>query len=97
LIPSWPSYPPFGRCPPNRIKLSATGDAYAAEPFIGHFLWEYCGHFPDRMSAFGAITRRTPFHMGITLLRIARNSWIDWEYRWRLVGEAKAILRALPC
>ncbi|MBE3065013.1 MAG: phosphotransferase [Spirochaetes bacterium] len=74
----------------------ATGDAHAAEPFIGHFLWEYCCHFPDRMSAFRAITRRTPFHMGITLLRIARNSWIDWEYRWRLVREAKAILRALP-
>ncbi len=74
----------------------ATGDAHAAEPFIGHFLWEYCCHFPDRMSAFRSITRRTPFHMGITLLRIARNSWIDWEYRWRLVREAKAILGALP-
>ena len=76
--------------------FEATGDAYAAEPFIGHFLWEYCCHLPDRMSAFRAITRRTPFHMGITLLRIARNSWIDSEYRWRLVREAKAILRGLP-
>ncbi len=76
--------------------FQATGDAHAAEPFIGHFLWEYCCHFPDRTSAFVAITRRAPFHMGITLLRIARNSWIDWEYRWRLVQEAKAILRALP-
>ncbi|OGV75265.1 MAG: hypothetical protein A3K19_02225 [Lentisphaerae bacterium RIFOXYB12_FULL_65_16] len=74
----------------------ATGDPHAAEPFIGHFLWEYCCHFPDRMRAFRAIIRRTPFHMGITLLRIARNSWIDWEYRWRLVSEAKAILRAMP-
>jgi serine/threonine protein kinase len=73
-----------------------TGDAYGAEPFIGHFLWEYCGHFPDRMSAFRSITRRIPFHMGITLLRIARNSWIDREYRWRLVREAKVILGALP-
>ena len=72
----------------------STGDPHAAEPFIGHFLWEYCSHFPDRVSAFRAVTRRTPFHMGITLLRIARNSWIDCEYRWRLVGEAKAILRA---
>ena len=76
--------------------FQATGDAYAAEPFIGHFLWEYCCHFPDRMTAFRAITRRTIFHMGITLLRIARNSWIGWEYRWRLVREAKAILRGLP-
>ena len=72
------------------------GDPGAAEPFIGHFLWEYCCHFPDRMSAFRAITRRIPFYMGITLLRIARNSWIDWEYRWRLVRHAKIILRALP-
>jgi hypothetical protein len=48
------------------------------------------------MRAFWAITRRVPFHIGITLLRIARNSWIDWEYRWRLVREAKAILGALP-
>ncbi len=72
------------------------GDPHAADPFIGHFLWEYCCHFPDRMSAFRAITRRIPFYMGITLLRIARNSWIDHDYRWRLVREAEQILRALP-
>ena len=76
--------------------FQAKGDPHAAEPFIGHFLWEYCCHFPDRMSAFRAITRRTPFYMGITLLRIARNSWIDQDYRWRLVQEAKQILRGLP-
>jgi hypothetical protein len=34
--------------------------------------------------------------MGITLLRIAGNSWIDREYRGRLIREAKAILRVLP-
>lgn len=72
------------------------GDPGAAEPFIGHFLWEYSCHFPDRMAAFKAITRRNPFYMGITLLRIARNSWIDRDYRWRLVQQAKKILRALP-
>jgi aminoglycoside phosphotransferase (APT) family kinase protein len=72
------------------------GNPANAEPFIGHFLWEYCCHFPDRASAFGAITRRIPFYMGITLLRIARNSWIDWGYRWQLVNQAKKILRALP-
>ena len=27
--------------------MAATGDKARAEPFIGHFLWEYCGHFPD--------------------------------------------------
>ncbi|MBU0991526.1 MAG: phosphotransferase [Proteobacteria bacterium] len=52
--------------------FQATGDAHAAEPFIGHFLWEYCCHFPDRLRAFRSITRRMPFHMGITLLRILK-------------------------
>ncbi|GFK95292.1 hypothetical protein NNJEOMEG_03151 [Fundidesulfovibrio magnetotacticus] len=72
------------------------GDPALAEPFIGHFLWEYCCHFPDRHAAFHAITRRIPFYMGITLLRIARNSWIDPDYRWRLVRHAQTILGALP-
>ena len=77
--------------------MQALNDPGAAEPFIGHFLWEYCCHLPDRMGAFAAITRRAPFYIGITLLRIARNSWIGPEYRWRLVQEATHILRALPC
>jgi len=75
--------------------MSANPDnPFAAEPFIGHFLWEYCGYFPDRDSAFRAITLRVPFYMGITLLRIARNSWIDETYRYRLIREAKQILAA---
>jgi len=73
-----------------------TGDFAGAEPFIGHFLWEYCCHLPDRMGAFEAITRRAPFYIGITLLRIARNSWISQDYRWRLIHEARQTLRALP-
>jgi aminoglycoside phosphotransferase (APT) family kinase protein len=75
--------------------LRATGDRWAAEPFIGHFLWEYCGHFPDREDAFRSVTRRIPFYQGITLLRIARNSWVDWEYRRRLIEEAKENMRAI--
>jgi hypothetical protein len=74
--------------------FQGTGNRFAAEPFIGHFLWEYCGHFPDRADAFRAITRRLPFYMGITLLRIARNSWIEPDYRWRLIEEARQVLRA---
>jgi aminoglycoside phosphotransferase (APT) family kinase protein len=73
--------------------MRATGNKDAAEPFIGHFLWEYACHFPNRDSAFQSITGRTPFYMGITLLRIARNSWVDPEYRHRLVNEAKECLR----
>lgn len=73
--------------------MNATGDKDAAEPFIGHFLWEYACHFPDRHSAFQSITGRTPFYMGITLLRIARNGWIEAAYRQQLINEAKACLR----
>jgi len=73
--------------------MCATGNKDAAEPFIGHFLWEYACHFPNRDSAFQSITGRTPFYMGITLLRIARNSWIEPEHRHRLISEAKECLR----
>lgn len=73
--------------------LRATGDAGRAEPFIGHFLWEYAGHFPDRQRAFAAITGRMPFYLGLTLLRIARNAWLDDAYRRQLIHEAKSILR----
>lgn len=72
--------------------LRATGDPRRAEPFIGHFLWEYAGYFPDRERAFAAITGRLPFYLGLTLLRIARNAWLDDGYRRLLVHEAKTIL-----
>lgn len=72
----------------------ATGNRHAAEPFIGHFLWEYACHFPDRNSAFEAITGRTPFYMAMTLLRIARNSWVDIDHRHLLITEARACLRS---
>jgi len=75
--------------------MRATGNRWAAEPFIGHFLWEYCGHFADRQDAFRSVTRRIPFYLGITLLRIARNSWVDWGYRRPLLEEAKENLRAI--
>lgn len=73
--------------------MQHTGDHWLAEPFIGHFLWEYACHFPDRDSAFAAITRRLPFHMGLTLLRIARNTWISGKYRRQLLDEAHTTLR----
>lgn len=74
--------------------MRATGNKDAAEPFIRHFLWEYACHFPNRDSAFVSISGRTPFYMGITLLRIARNDWVDPEYRRRLINEAKECLKA---
>ncbi|OLN28070.1 hypothetical protein DVDV_1816 [Desulfovibrio sp. DV] len=72
--------------------LQMTGNIDRAEPFVGHFLWEYAGHFPDREQTFAALTARLPFHLGLTLLRIARNSWLEDGYRNRLVHEAKVIL-----
>jgi serine/threonine protein kinase len=77
----------------QHFYLQATGDKFGAEPFIGHFLWEYACHFPDRERAFRSITSRVPFQMGLTLLRIARNDWIDAPHRQRLIQQAKVILR----
>jgi aminoglycoside phosphotransferase (APT) family kinase protein len=74
--------------------MSATGDRRRAEPFIGHFLWEYSCHFPDRNDAFESVTRRTPFYMALNLLRIARNDYIATDYRRALVLQAKKLLRA---
>jgi serine/threonine protein kinase len=71
-----------------------TSNPENAEPFIGHFLWEYSRHFTDRNAAFGAVTRRLPFYMGMTLLRIARNWWISPEYRPQLIERAKRMLRS---
>jgi aminoglycoside phosphotransferase (APT) family kinase protein len=74
--------------------MAATGDPNRAEPFIGHFLWEYSCHFPDRRRAFKSITRRVPYYMGLNLLRIARNGYISNHYGGRLVAQAKELLRA---
>ena len=70
------------------------GDWRSAEPFIGHFLWEYSSHFPDREQTFESITARTPYYMALNLLRIARNGYVSQDYRGRLVKQAKRLLRA---
>ena len=74
--------------------MSGTGDWQRAEPFIGHFLWEYASHLPDQQEAFASITARTPYYMGLNLLRIASNDYIDSHYGGKLVGQAKNLLRA---
>ena len=74
--------------------MSATGDRRRAEPFIGHFLWEYSCHFPDRRDAFRSITGRLPYYMALNLLRVARNDYISHDYGGRLVSQAKKLLRA---
>jgi serine/threonine protein kinase len=72
--------------------LQYTGNKYAAEPFISYFLKEYCSHFPDCRRAFASITARLPFYMGMNLLRIARNNYLDYFYRRKLIEEAKLTL-----
>jgi hypothetical protein len=74
--------------------MSATGDRHRAEPFIGHFLWEYACHFPDRHDAFASISARAPYYMALNLLRIARNDYISSDYGGQLVKQAKTLLRA---
>jgi Ser/Thr protein kinase RdoA (MazF antagonist) len=72
----------------------SAGDRDRAEPFLGHFLWEYSCHFPDRQRTFESITGRLPFYMALNLLRIARNDYIDRDYGGRLVTQAKRLLQA---
>jgi len=69
-----------------------TGDPWAAEPFIGHFLWEYAVHNGDTQS-FHDITLKIPLYMALGLLRIARNKWLDEPYRINLIAEAKRCLK----
>lgn len=73
--------------------LWRAGNGYSAEPYIRHFLKKYCSRFADPKEAFHAITRRNPFFMAMTELRIARNGYLDWNYRRRLVFEAMECLR----
>lgn len=44
------------------------GDANRAEPYIGHFLWQYS----QNMEEFRRITNALPFFMSLGLLRMAR-------------------------
>ncbi|NTY60182.1 phosphotransferase [Mycolicibacterium sphagni] len=74
--------------------MLGTGSSKRAEPFLGHFLWEYSCHFPDRRQAFDSITARLPYYMAMNLLRIARNEYISQEYGERLVRKAKRLLQA---
>ena len=73
--------------------LWRTGDPYASEPFIRHFLKSYSRHSYNRKKAFREITLRNPFYMALTELRIARNNYLEWNYRKRLACEAKECLR----
>lgn len=72
--------------------MVATARKSRAEPFIEYFFREYCSHLADSKTAFDCITARTPFYMGLNLLRIARNDYITDAYGRRLVRQAKRLL-----
>lgn len=72
--------------------LWRTGDGWAAEPFIGQFLWEYAVAYGDT-HFFHVITSKIPLYMAIGLLRIARNLYLGDTYRQHLVLEAKRCLK----
>lgn len=69
------------------------GDAWAAEPYIGHFLWEYTVNYQGDTQFFHDITRKIPLYMALGLLRIARNPWLGESYRKDLLFEAKQCLK----
>jgi len=72
--------------------MTATARKSWAEPFISYFFHEYSSHLADSGAAFDSITARTPFYMGLNLLRIARNDYITEDYGWRLIRQAKRLL-----
>jgi aminoglycoside phosphotransferase (APT) family kinase protein len=72
-----------------------SGNGWAAEPFIGHFLSEYAEDYGNSQF-FHDTTRRLPFFMALGLLRIARNSWLGEQYRKDLVTEALRCLKYAP-
>ena len=76
----------------KHVYFWRTGNPYRAEPFIRHFFESYSSHFIDDDKAFYEITLRNPFYMAMTELRIARNGYLDLNYRKRLVHEARKCL-----
>jgi thiamine kinase-like enzyme len=70
-----------------------TGNPFESEPFIRHFFKSYASHFSDPEKTFKEITARNPFYMAMTELRIARNNYLDWDYRKRLAHEAMECMR----
>ncbi len=70
-----------------------TGNPYVAEPFIRYFFERYSQHFDDPETTFQEITLRNPFYMAMTEFRIARNEYLDFNYRKRLAHEGLECLK----
>lgn len=77
-------------CAELKHFFAINGSDQEAEPYIGHFLWQYSRCEEE----FHKITRTLPFYMGYGLLRIARLEW-NLEYRKYLLREAESCLKAV--
>lgn len=67
-------------------------DPWGSEPYIQQVYGTYAG-CQRGVEDFGLLTERGRFHMGCVLLRIARNSWLDLDYRRRLLEKAEECLQ----
>lgn len=67
-------------------------DPWGSEPYIQHVYGAYRGYARESED-FGLLTTRGRFRMGCVLLRIARSSWLDLEYRRRLIEKADECLQ----
>lgn len=60
----------------------------AGEPAIGHFFRAYLQAVGAEATLEERLYRLNPFYMALAELRIARNSYLTWEYRRALIAEA---------
>lgn len=67
-------------------------EPWGSEPYIQNVYGTYASCQAGDED-FGLLTERGRFHMGCVLLRIARNSWLDLDYRRRLVEIAETCLQ----
>lgn len=73
--------------------LQRMGSTGASEPFIEGFVRSYVRHSDDPEAGFGTVTRKLPFFMGLTELRIARNRYLPVSYRSALAREGIQCLK----
>jgi aminoglycoside phosphotransferase len=69
-----------------------TGHPDGAEGAIGHFFRSYLAAADPEPALIRRVHGLNPFYMALAELRIARNSYLTWEYRRDLVAEARRCL-----
>jgi aminoglycoside phosphotransferase len=69
-----------------------TGDLEGAETAIGRFFSAYLAALPASPELAGRLYGLNPFYMALAELRIARNAYLSWDWRRRLIAEARRCL-----